>query len=289
MHQHATLLLLAASLTPVQAIPNPIICEDTLDGSPAFDVNKVPCLLGCGSQVAVATGSLLPGSVNLTEIPYCELDCVHADASPAQSAAAPDCYDRCQVMNQGTPENVGWCMFWCVEGYTELVETTACVPSLEYGALTTTTIGGAVVSFRPFTEPTEWQSWYLTQTVLPRTGVNDQVIAPTSGITVTIPASSGPTTVAATWTAPFRPSAFTQETQTSASSTNEETQTSGSIADEETQTSVSIIDEESAMSTATRGESVTSPTPTGSAMCLSGGSMLQLLSIMVVLVMMTQV
>lgn len=102
----AALLL---SLRAVQAIPDPIICEDTLDGSPPFDSRDVPCILGCGVPVAIATGSLLPGSVNETDIPYCQLNCVHDDATPAQSAAAPDCRRSCQVMNQATPENIGVC------------------------------------------------------------------------------------------------------------------------------------------------------------------------------------
>ncbi|KAI1765589.1 hypothetical protein GGR53DRAFT_259455 [Hypoxylon sp. FL1150] len=181
----------------VQAIPDPIICEDTLDGSPPFDSRDVPCLLGCGTPVAVATGSLLPGSVNETDIPYCQLDCVRDDATPAQSAAAPDCETRCQVMNQGTPENIGWCMYWCVDGYSDLVETTKCVPSLTYGDEVTTTDGGWTVTYRPFTTPAAWQSWYQTQTVLPRsTTVQGVVITtlpttPTPTLTTIIPTGTG--------------------------------------------------------------------------------------------------
>lgn len=143
-------LILPTLLTPilVSAIPDPIICEDTLDGSPPFNSNKVPCLLGCGVPVAVATGSLLPGSVNETDIPYCQLNCVQDDPLPAMSSAAPTCYDACKVRNQATPENVGWCMFWCVEGWADLVRSTACVPSLEYGSLVTTVVGRVTVTER---------------------------------------------------------------------------------------------------------------------------------------------
>ncbi|XXH00237.1 galactose metabolism- protein [Hypoxylon texense] len=146
-----TLLLLPTLLllygVAVNAIPDPIICEDSLDGtSPPFDSRDVPCLLGCGVPVAVATGSLLPGSVNETDIPYCQLSCVRDDATPAQSAAAPGCRASCGVMNQGTPENIGWCMYWCVDGYSDLVETTACVPSLTYGDEVTTTDGSWTIT-----------------------------------------------------------------------------------------------------------------------------------------------
>ena len=131
-----------------EAIPDPIICEDTLDGSPPFNSNDVPCLLGCGVPVAYPTGSLLPGSVNETDIPYCQLNCVRENASPSQSAVAPDCYQRCRVRNQATPENVGWCMYWCIDGFADLVESTACVPSLEYGSLVTSTVGSMTITLR---------------------------------------------------------------------------------------------------------------------------------------------
>ncbi|OTA61171.1 hypothetical protein K449DRAFT_71115 [Hypoxylon sp. EC38] len=185
MYRHLKLIALALAL-PIQAIPDPIICEDTLDGSPPFNSNDVPCVLGCGVPVAVPTGTLLPGSVNVTDIPYCQLNCVHDDATPSQSALAPDCYQSCRVMNQATPENIGWCMYWCVDGYADLVESTACVLSLTYGSWVTSTIGSRTVTFRPFTQPPEWQSWYLTQTVLPTTGLNGQgVVAPTPSPAIT--------------------------------------------------------------------------------------------------------
>ncbi|KAI3337251.1 hypothetical protein HD806DRAFT_32387 [Xylariaceae sp. AK1471] len=130
------------------SVPNPLICEDSLDGTTPFNSNNVPCLLGCGVPVAVATGSLLPGSVNVTDIPYCQLNCVHKNASPAQSSAAPGCYDSCHKKNQATPENIGWCMYWCVEGYVDIVESTACVPSLAYGPIVTSTINGLTLTFQ---------------------------------------------------------------------------------------------------------------------------------------------
>lgn len=88
--------------------------------------------------------SLLPGGVNETDIPYCQLDCLRDDATPSQSAAAPDCYRRCRVMNQATPENI------------------LLVRSRVYGVFND--VAG-------FTQPPEWQSWYPTQTVLPKTVV----------------------------------------------------------------------------------------------------------------------
>ncbi|KAI1377325.1 hypothetical protein F4677DRAFT_416039 [Hypoxylon crocopeplum] len=106
------LLLLTSSLSgfsKAAVFPDPIICEDTLDGSAPFDSRDVPCILGCGAPLAIATGSLLPGSVNTTDIPYCLLDCVRESAGPEQSAAAPACNDDCGRLNQGTPENRGWC------------------------------------------------------------------------------------------------------------------------------------------------------------------------------------
>ncbi|KAL7625481.1 hypothetical protein AAE478_004701 [Parahypoxylon ruwenzoriense] len=180
VHRYLTTLALSIHasilLSYAQSLPDPIICEDTLDGRPPFESRHVPCLLGCGVPVAVATGGLLPGSVNGTDIPYCQLDCVHEDATPSQSAAAPDCYRRCGVRNQATPENIGWCMYWCVDGFADLVESTACVPSLEFGTLPVTTVGGVTLTLRPFTHPSEWESWYLTQTVLPKSGSSGDVI-----------------------------------------------------------------------------------------------------------------
>ncbi|KAI0129248.1 hypothetical protein F4776DRAFT_161868 [Hypoxylon sp. NC0597] len=254
MYRHLELIALALALAlPTQAIPDPIICEDTLDGSPPFNSNDVPCLLGCGVPVAVPTGSLLPGSVNETDIPYCQLNCVHDDATPSQSAVAPDCYQRCRVMNQATPENIGWCMYWCVDGYTDLVESTACVPSLVYGSLVTSTIGSATVTYRPFTQPPEWQSWYLTQTVLPRTGINGQgVAAPTPGPAITAPPSS-----------------------TAASSVPSG---DGQVA-QQTQPPTSVVDAESVVGTETQGQSNVSPTPTGAASRLSRVNLVQHLSV----------
>ncbi|KAL1868035.1 hypothetical protein VTK73DRAFT_3882 [Phialemonium thermophilum] len=137
-----TVLCLRAVTVLAQTLPTPVICEDSLDGQAPFDANNVPCLLGCGLPVARATGSLLPGSVNETEIPYCQLNCVRKEATPQQSAAAPGCYQSCKAHNQATPENIGWCMYWCVDGLGDLVASTSCVPSLEFGQSATTTVDG---------------------------------------------------------------------------------------------------------------------------------------------------
>jgi hypothetical protein len=151
MHRHqfcTALLCVFIRYVASQTLPTPVICEDSIAGQPPFDSNDTPCLLGCGAPIAIATGSLLPGSVNLTDIPYCKLNCVHDNATPSQSALAPGCYTQCQAHNQATPENIGWCMYWCVDGYGDLVATTACVPSLEYGPTTTTLIGTRVETFQ---------------------------------------------------------------------------------------------------------------------------------------------
>jgi hypothetical protein len=128
-------------------LPTPVICDDSLGNQPPFNSNNVPCLLGCGGQITIPTGSLLPGSVNLTEIPYCQLNCVRKDATPAQSSAAPGCYESCKAHNQATPDNIGWCMYWCVDGLGDLVASTSCVPQLEYGQTVTTIIDGHTFTY----------------------------------------------------------------------------------------------------------------------------------------------
>lgn len=143
------LLLLGARLSACASsatITSAPICEDSLDGgnTPPFQANAIPCLLGCGSQVVEATGSLLPGSVDESAIPYCELDCVVSSASPSQSAEAPACYDICGNVNGGNVENKGWCMYWCVAGYSDLVASTACVPSLVYVPVTSVMDGRTI-------------------------------------------------------------------------------------------------------------------------------------------------
>ncbi|XDG02099.1 hypothetical protein ABKA04_001714 [Annulohypoxylon sp. FPYF3050] len=254
-------LILPALLTPilVSAIPDPIICEDTLDGSPPFNSNKVPCLLGCGVPVAVATGSLLPGSVNETDIPYCQLNCVQDDPLPAMSSAAPTCYDACKVRNQATPENVGWCMFWCVEGWADLVRSTACVPSLEYGSLVTTVVGRVTVTERPFTEPSEWASWYLTQTVLSKPSITAQPATATDRPLIT----AAPETTAASVASP-----------------------TGSEVAQQISTPGSAVDADSAADSTSGGQNVVSATPTGSG-CMTIVSLLPMLGVVGVIVMLS--
>ncbi|KAH8666561.1 hypothetical protein BX600DRAFT_461990 [Xylariales sp. PMI_506] len=194
----AIALHLAAQAAHSQTLPDPAICEDSIDGQPPFNSNDVPCLLGCGSQITQATGSLLPGSVNLTEIPYCQLDCVRSGASPAQSSAAPGCYAGCKLKNQATPENIGWCMYWCVDGYADLVTTTACVPSLEYVPVATSLVGSDLtVTIDVFSQPSAWLSWYQTQTVISRTGDFAATITPAATTTKTSPTTTGPSSTAA--------------------------------------------------------------------------------------------
>ncbi|KAF7347782.1 R3H domain-containing protein [Mycena venus] len=161
-----------------QSVPNPLICEDSIDGKPPFQSFEIPCLLECDCVAVQPTGTLLPGQVNTTCFPYCNLNCVRKDATLAQVALAPSCWDRCQVQNDGIPERLGWCMYWCVDGYTDLVTATSCVPSLSRGLPTTTVVAGDTVTIFGFTNPPEWQSWYQTQTVIPRTST--PLPAPTS-------------------------------------------------------------------------------------------------------------
>ncbi|KAJ7254051.1 hypothetical protein B0H12DRAFT_569552 [Mycena haematopus] len=162
-----------------QSVPNPLICEDSIDGKPPFQSVDIPCILECDCEIVKPTLSFLPGSINATCFPYCNLDCVRKDATPAQSALAPSCWDICQVQNKGIPERLGWCMYWCVDGYTSLVTATSCVPSLSPGAPMTTVISGETVTLDLLTNPTEWQSWYQTQTVMPKTST-PTALPPTS-------------------------------------------------------------------------------------------------------------
>ncbi|GAB7356615.1 hypothetical protein MBLNU459_g7337t1 [Dothideomycetes sp. NU459] len=120
-------------------------CEQSLNGEPAFNGNTVPCIIGCGEGVTIATGSLLPGSINETETPYCQLDCVRKAATPAQSAAAPACSNTCQWQYKGTPENYAWCMYWCVDGLSGFVSSSTCVPMYEY-VTSTVTLDGSVMT-----------------------------------------------------------------------------------------------------------------------------------------------
>ncbi|KAH6689103.1 hypothetical protein F5X68DRAFT_77259 [Plectosphaerella plurivora] len=158
--------LLAASQN-LDSIPSPLICRDTLDGSPPFRDNNIPCLLGCLSPVTVPTDGLLPGMINSTAIPYCRLDCVHREATPEQSSRAPDCNAGCETSNAATPENLGWCMYWCVNGFGDFVHSTTCIPGLVYGDPTISVIPPDItVTLRLFTQPPEFGAWLETQAIL---------------------------------------------------------------------------------------------------------------------------
>ncbi|KAF7325181.1 R3H domain-containing protein [Mycena kentingensis (nom. inval.)] len=147
-----SLLVLCRAATPTSPLPSPPICEDTLDGTTPFSSSAIPCIVGCSCIVTTPSPPLLPGSLNTTCLPYCHLDCVHKDppASPQQSAAAPSCWETCKASQGATPENLGWCMYWCVDGaaYEAVVKATTCVPSLAFGDPTATTVGGQTVSVR---------------------------------------------------------------------------------------------------------------------------------------------
>ena len=49
-------LALHLSASWAQLLPDPLICEDSLNNEPPFNANRVPCLLGCGLPEPRATG-----------------------------------------------------------------------------------------------------------------------------------------------------------------------------------------------------------------------------------------
>ncbi|WPG98659.1 Hypothetical protein R9X50_00145200 [Acrodontium crateriforme] len=187
-------------LAGVALAQSPIICEDTIDGQPPFDNNNIPCILGCGAQLSQPSGSLLPGSVNETAIPYCLLDCVRHNPTPEQSAAAPSCDKKCsQAGNEATPDQRGWCMYWCVLGgkFEQTVTENTCIPELAYIPLASPsyeTNGDITVTISDMLgTPTAWQSWYLTQTILTRNGyLPSQGVSSTSPVTSSTITSSSP-------------------------------------------------------------------------------------------------
>lgn len=300
MNEYLTLSLITASAL-AQKIPDPLICEDTLDGSPPFQADSIPCLLRCQDPLAVATGSLLPGSVNETAIPYCQLDCVYSAASPAQSARAPDCYRRCQVRNQGSPENAGWCMYWCADGFGDVVETTACVPSLEFGAVSTAVEDGRTVTFRReffFSlffllllvvgagRDWGWSVCIGVGIVRLRSKVSNAVVAVSQGLewrswyeTQTVMPITSSSSY--TYTAPFRVSPSGLPLSTS-SQGGQVTQTSTSTSTSRSG-SGSVVSTEPVQSTGTEtvtgkgGEAVTSPTTTAAGARLSQAGLLGVL------------
>ncbi|KUI54301.1 hypothetical protein VP1G_01787 [Cytospora mali] len=138
----ALALSLSGAYVASQTLPDPLICEDSIDGQTTYISNDTPCVLECDGFVVHATGSLLPDSVNSSAVPYCILDCLYRDATPTQSALASGCHSSCLAKNGGNPEDLGWCMYWCLDGYGDLVTTTSCVPSIAYGSPTVTVIDG---------------------------------------------------------------------------------------------------------------------------------------------------
>ncbi|KUI65236.1 hypothetical protein VM1G_00624 [Cytospora mali] len=155
-------LFLAGAYAASQTLPDhPLICEDSIDGQAPYISNDTPCVLQCDGFVVHATGSLLPDSVNSSSVPYCILDCLYRDATPTQSALAPGCHSSCLAKNGGNPEDLGWCMYWCLDGYGDLVTTTSCVPSVAYGSPTVTVIDGVTETVEPFTNPAIWKSCHF--------------------------------------------------------------------------------------------------------------------------------
>ncbi|KAI0119628.1 hypothetical protein F4814DRAFT_412782 [Daldinia grandis] len=208
MNRYLTLSFVAASaLALAQEIPDPLICEDTLDGSPPFQADSVPCLLRC--------------------------------------------------------QDVRWCMYWCADGLGDIVEATACVPSLEFGAVSTAVEDGGTVTFRPVSQGLEWRSWYETQTVMPATSSSSH-----------------------TFTAPYRvtPASLSQSTSSQG----------GQVTQMPTLGSGSVVSTESAQSTRTEtetetetgGEAVASPTSTAAAGHLSQAGLLGILGVVGCLIVM---
>ncbi|KAL2840378.1 hypothetical protein BJX68DRAFT_246753 [Aspergillus pseudodeflectus] len=150
-------LLLLLPLT-LPSLTHALNCDAPLPGTPntTYTSNSTPCLLRCHDPLSIATGTLLPGSINSTAIPYCYLDCVHSDATPAQSALAPECSSACEGSGHaGNIEVLGWCVYWCVDGFQEEVLGTECVPRWAYVPITTV-VGGRTETVTILTNPAEY-------------------------------------------------------------------------------------------------------------------------------------
>ncbi|KAL2828313.1 hypothetical protein BJY01DRAFT_132783 [Aspergillus pseudoustus] len=149
-------LPLVALLTPTLALN----CDAPLPGTQntTYSSNATPCLLRCHDSVTIATGTLLPGMLNSTAIPYCYLDCVHTDTTPAQSALAPECSSTCEDSGHaGNIEVLGWCVYWCVDGYADEVKTSSCVPRYAFEPVTTV-VDGRTETLTLLTNPAGYTS-----------------------------------------------------------------------------------------------------------------------------------
>ncbi|PTU23543.1 hypothetical protein P175DRAFT_0500114 [Aspergillus ochraceoroseus IBT 24754] len=239
----------------VASLPDPLICEESIDGQTPYSSDTIPCILGCHNGVAAATGTLLPGSLNTTAIPYCYLDCVRKDATPSQSALAPECSSACENGHSASPEELGWCVYWCVDGYRDIVESTTCVPHIEYITVSSTVIDGYTEPLLVLTEPAAWSSWYATQTVLPKTTTDGESVTQTSVSTQSTTSSVSSTGATAK---------STQENTSQATSAGTTT-TSGTRAELFPITSTGLAEEETAKPTS-KGSEATSLYPGGLAM-----------------------
>ncbi|KAI1138927.1 hypothetical protein F5Y05DRAFT_425187 [Hypoxylon sp. FL0543] len=233
MHQLLNLVVLALA-SHARGLPDPIICEDTLDGLAALRLRRraVPAgvrdargggdgqrrrdghpvlparLRAPGRRVAVAVGGG-PGLLPTLR---------RAEPGHAGERGLVHVLVRRGVRGSGREHGVR-----AFAGVRELA----------------------------FTQPPEWQSWYQTQTVLPRTGQG--VIAPTPSPVITALPSSTPAPIT--------------------SSTGESPLT------QETQSTTSPVDAESVLGTGTDGQRIVSSTATGAASRLRLGYLLQLLSV----------
>lgn len=136
-----SILLVAAAATAVQSQSSVFTCEQSLNGQPPFEMgsNIIAAISGCVEPTYNVPG-LAPGSINATDIPYCQIRNIRTNVTAAQLALAPSCMNNCEFQNKGTPEQYAWCMYWCVDGE-DLVLSTTCVPEYEYKTITTVLAG----------------------------------------------------------------------------------------------------------------------------------------------------
>lgn len=144
------ILILASTLrTQAQSTVRPLRCEDPVDGEPAFTFS--PAALSCVSSGCYKPNipgtpdynpNIAPGAYNATDVSYCAASCLRPGLSSQQLALAPTCWDYCSAHDAATPEQQGWCMYWCVDGKSDLVQSTTCEP--EIARVPATTVIGAM-------------------------------------------------------------------------------------------------------------------------------------------------
>jgi len=120
-----------------QSSTRPLRCEDPINNEPAFHFS--PATLACVSSGCTQPNipgtpnynpSIAPLAYNATDVPYCTARCLRPDATSQQLAQAPGCYDYCNSHDAGTPEQQAWCVYWCVDGMRDMVESATCEPEI---------------------------------------------------------------------------------------------------------------------------------------------------------------